>query len=102
MLVQAGLCQTCSETTLLVFPRGGSFVLRFVTIEEVGKEDKGNIEDLQMNQHRSTGPQQQEYTAYNGLLYDVIKMGLTEVKGNRHLDSREIEHNPESSYWSGF
>ena len=24
--VQAGLCQTCSETTLLVFPRGGSFV----------------------------------------------------------------------------
>ena len=25
MPVQAGLCQTCSETTLLVFPRGGSF-----------------------------------------------------------------------------
>ena len=24
--VQPGLCQTCSETTLLVFPRGGSFV----------------------------------------------------------------------------
>ena len=23
-LVQAGLCRTCSETTLLVFPRGGS------------------------------------------------------------------------------
>ena len=23
--VQAGLCQTCSETTLLVFPLGGSF-----------------------------------------------------------------------------
>ena len=22
--VQAGLCQTCSETTLLVFPQGGS------------------------------------------------------------------------------
>ena len=27
MTVQAGLCQTCLETTLLVFPRGGSFVL---------------------------------------------------------------------------
>ena len=27
MLVQAGLCLTCSETTLLVFPRGGSVVL---------------------------------------------------------------------------
>ena len=26
VLVQAGLCQTCSDTTLLVFPRGGSFV----------------------------------------------------------------------------
>ena len=26
MLVQAGLCRTCSETTLLVFPRGGSII----------------------------------------------------------------------------
>ena len=25
VLVQFGLCQTCSETTLLVFPRGGSY-----------------------------------------------------------------------------
>ena len=25
MTVQAGLCRTCSKTTLLVFPRGGSF-----------------------------------------------------------------------------
>ena len=25
VLVQPGLCQTCSETTLLVFPRGGSY-----------------------------------------------------------------------------
>ena len=25
MLVQVGLCRTCSETTLLVFPLGGSF-----------------------------------------------------------------------------
>ena len=24
--VQAGLCRTCSETTLLVFPQGGSIV----------------------------------------------------------------------------
>ena len=30
--VQAGLCQTCSETTLLVFPRGGSnVVMSFVS-----------------------------------------------------------------------
>ena len=26
VLVQAGLCRTCSETTLLVFPRGGSIM----------------------------------------------------------------------------
>ena len=26
MLVQAGLCRTCSETTLLVFPGGGSYL----------------------------------------------------------------------------
>ena len=26
VLVQAGLCQTCLETTLLVFPRGGSYI----------------------------------------------------------------------------
>ena len=26
VLVQAGLCRTCSETTLLVFPRGGSHI----------------------------------------------------------------------------
>ena len=28
VLVQAGLCRNCSETTLLVFPPGGSYVER--------------------------------------------------------------------------
>ena len=28
VLVQLGLCQTCSETTLLVFPRGVSFFIQ--------------------------------------------------------------------------
>ena len=28
VLVQAGLCRTCSETTLLVFPRGGSYLFQ--------------------------------------------------------------------------
>ena len=27
VLVQVGLCRTCSETTLLVFPRGGSIMI---------------------------------------------------------------------------
>ena len=35
MLVQPGLCRTCLETTLLVFPRGGSF---FSLTEETGKK----------------------------------------------------------------
>ena len=29
--VQAGLCRTCSETTLLVFPRGGSYINPLIT-----------------------------------------------------------------------
>ena len=32
MLVQAGLCRTCSETTLLVFPRGGSILHELVFV----------------------------------------------------------------------
>ena len=41
MLVQAGLCRTCSETTLLVFPRGGSFVhptLVYYSLLDMGGE----------------------------------------------------------------
>ena len=35
MTVQTALCQTCSETTLLVFPRGGSVKMTYddVTFE---------------------------------------------------------------------
>ena len=32
VFVQAGLCRTCSETTLLVFPRGGSYIYIFTAI----------------------------------------------------------------------
>ena len=34
MLVQAGLCRTCSETTLLVFPRGGSSDRQICSVAE--------------------------------------------------------------------
>ena len=33
VLVQVGLCRTCSETTLLVFPRGGSCVDDLIIIQ---------------------------------------------------------------------
>ena len=32
--VQVGLCRTCSETTLLVFPRGDSFLSSFLSSTE--------------------------------------------------------------------
>ena len=46
MLVQAGLCWTCSETTLLVFPRGGSYV----TLQEEVKKGSQEIPDLPLLQ----------------------------------------------------
>ena len=41
--VQVGLCRTCSETTLLVFPPGGSFFLLVVSF--------GSHESLDGRQH---------------------------------------------------
>ena len=35
MTVQPDLCWTCLETTLLVFPRGGSFQLHFLYVVAV-------------------------------------------------------------------
>ena len=35
MLVQVGLCRTCSETTLLVFSQGGYYVTIFVIVVAV-------------------------------------------------------------------
>ena len=47
MLVQAGLCRICSETTLLVFPRGGSIILYFspfkVDVQPGSKADKVKV-----------------------------------------------------------
>ena len=39
MLVQAGLCQTCSETTLLVFPGGGSNLVFMIPDSAAGGSD---------------------------------------------------------------
>ena len=54
MLVQLGLCRTCSETTLLVFPRDGSYFdapfIQFITtsIDDILRESgtsKKEVED---------------------------------------------------------
>ena len=42
MLVQARLCRTCSETTLLVFPRDGSFFVCF-SYTEVTRKLRKNV-----------------------------------------------------------
>ena len=44
VLLQAGLCQTCSETTLLFFPRGGSYVSTNLSInnDRVSRLDQIN------------------------------------------------------------
>ena len=50
MTVQAGLCQTCSETTLLVFPRGGSNILLIIAdpVENIKLEIKGVANAMSM------------------------------------------------------
>ena len=54
MLVQLGLCRTCSETTLLVFPVGGSYLdapfIQFITtsIDDILRDSgtsKKEVED---------------------------------------------------------
>ena len=40
MLVQLCLCQTYSETTLLVFPRGSSFVMLFSPFKNIRLGDQ--------------------------------------------------------------
>ena len=35
MLVQPGFCRTCSKTKLLVFPRGGSFIIHVCTFSSL-------------------------------------------------------------------
>ena len=34
MIVQPGLCPTCSKTTLLVFPRGGSYTSFLLQVKD--------------------------------------------------------------------
>ena len=55
VLVQVGLCRTCSETTLLVFPRGGSNIIveqgqkretnKFITFEP--RSEKNDLRGFQ-------------------------------------------------------
>ena len=45
VLAQPDLCQTCSETTLLVFPRGGSNMIVRISIMEISNrgQDFGSM-----------------------------------------------------------
>ena len=65
MLVQAGLCRTCLETTLLVFPRGGSFV---VAVRHKHKTDYIH------NMHIQSG---KKITNLYKLIYSNLKISIT-------------------------
>ena len=46
MLVQAGLCRTCSETTLLVFPQGGSIRFCYTMFDFIQVHKESETETL--------------------------------------------------------
>ena len=48
MTVQINLCRACSETTLLVFPRGGSYVLTLCLVLAMKRSsDDGEEEGIE-------------------------------------------------------
>ena len=69
MLVQVGLCWTCSETTLLVFPRGDSIVdgqidaivgrveiLTPISHPAISIKQKLSLSKQHVNNQRTNGP----------------------------------------------
>ena len=51
VFVQVGLCRACSETTLLVFPRGGSIVVSFKQTHVYGDEGRTEAEQSNRDKH---------------------------------------------------
>ena len=45
VLAQLGLCRTCSETTLLVFPRGGSYVVMTILLFIPQYKDRTHVKN---------------------------------------------------------
>ena len=50
--VQVGLCRTCSETRLLVFPRDGSYVTEDSCLKRIGFEDKFSHDNRSVHKTR--------------------------------------------------
>ena len=72
MLVQGGLCRTCSETTLLVFPRGGYYDLFFSQCGNftVGQEEmKHQMAEI----HKLMQYVDPEFCSYLGKLCSFVK-----------------------------
>ena len=81
MFVQAGLCKTCLETTLLVFPRGGSFILP--------------MHLLLSNQSLACQGRQLLHKALIGI-YDIIFLDFSrkKKKKNNLIEKQQIHGDP--------
>ena len=80
MLV-AGLCRTCSETTLLVFPRGGSFFLL-----EMGQRNRGSC------QFPNFLIQQERWRDLSGLYSLDIEDGLKVIRLRDRIRSNSFTY----------
>ena len=76
MLVQVGLCRTCSETTLLVFPRGGSFVSMTTLTSNIdlslSVDETLDLENLQKKPDFSQKYNEKEMFLVPGSIYETI------------------------------
>ena len=71
VLVQAGLCRTCSETTLLVFPRGGSCVWKLKLSKFNSSKDKvSSIQTSLIQTVTPRGKETERVVIVNGQQFD--------------------------------
>ena len=86
MTVQPGLCRTCSETTLLVFPRGGSFtcfpIFRTVGMGELNMVLNGVEFRTRHNDYRLRKPAQhsKNYDAMENIVYPKVPWAVASKK----------------------
>ena len=72
MLVQAGLSRTCSETTLLVFPRGGSNVEHVLTQSYKFISCTGKLREFNSNIEPSKKLDESAINGLEGMLNGVV------------------------------
>ena len=86
--MQSGLCQTCSETTLLVFPRGGSLMAVYTACSWVAFLDifRGKIEMSAQNIMK------RQVTNDFCIIYFIMSSATTCIQGGDMNYSRLSHH----------